>query len=139
MMFTRLFLCLVIVGLALSACRAAATPAVAADELASPVTFTRSGGFAGLTDQVEFDIDGAYTVTHNDGSSESGQLTTEQVEELASLLAQSGLFDADHSFETPGADQFAYTISYNGHTVTTVDGAIPEELAGVIDFLVAFL
>ena len=40
---------------------------------------------------------------------------------------------------SPGADQFVYTITYNGHMVTAIDGAIPEELAGVIDFLAALL
>lgn len=140
MISTRLSLCLLVLTLALSACRPAATPAAATDDaLSTPVSFTRSGGFAGMTDQVEIGVDGAYTVTHNDGSSESGQLTPDQTKELAALLAQSGLFDADHSFTTPGADQFVYTISYNGHTVTTMDGAVPEELEGALDFLTTLI
>lgn len=131
---------LVVLGLLLAACRAPATPATASsDQLQTPVSFVRSGGFAGQTNQVQIEVDGSTIVTRNDGSTETSQLTPSQTQELASLLAGSGLFDADHSFETPGADQFVYTITYNGHMVTAMDGAIPEELAGVIDFLAALL
>ncbi|MBX7235502.1 MAG: hypothetical protein K1X65_14040 [Caldilineales bacterium] len=131
---------LVVLSLLLAACRAPATPATSSSgQLLTPVSFVRSGGFAGQTNQVQIEVDGSTIVTRNDGSTETGQLTPSQTQELASLLAGSGLFDADHSFETPGADQFVYTITYNGHMVTAIDGAIPEELAGVIDFLAALL
>lgn len=136
-MLTRLSLCLAILslGLVLAACRGPAAPtAAASDQLSTPVTFARSGGIAGIRERIEVGVDGAYTITHNDGSAENGQLTPAQIQELASLLSASGLFDADHSFETPGADLFIYTITSNGHTVTAMDGAIPEELTGVIDF-----
>jgi hypothetical protein len=140
MMFARLSLCLVILCLTLTACRTAVTPAAASrDQLQSPLRFVRSGGFAGLTDQLEIETEGATIVTHHDGSVETGQLTPAQAQELASLLAESGLFDADHRFETPGADQFVYTITYNGHMVTAMDGAIPEELVGVLDLLLALI
>lgn len=140
MMIKYLRLSLAVLILLVSACRPPAPPAAATEnELLTPVSFVRSGGFAGLTDQIEIAVDGSYTISHNDGSSESGHLAPDRTQELASLLAQSQLFDSDHSFETPGADQFSYTVTYNGHTVTAVDGAIPDELAGVIDFLVALI
>ncbi len=131
---------LAVLILLVSACRAPAAPTAAVEnELLTPVSFVRSGGFAGLTDQIEIAVDGAYTISHNDGSSESGHLAPDRIQELASLLAQSQLFDSDHSFETPGADQFVYTITYNGHSVTAVDGAIPDELVEVLDFLTALI
>lgn len=139
MMMKCLRLSLAVLILLVSACRAPAPPAATENELLTPVSFVRSGGFAGLTDQIEIAVDGAYTISHDDGSSESGHLAPDRTQELASLLAQSQLFDSDHSFETPGADQFVYTITYNGHTVTAVDGAIPDELAEVLDFLTALI
>ena len=138
-MFKRLSLSLGILALILSACRAPIPVATTADELLTPVSFVRSGGFAGLLDQIEIATDGTYTITHRDGSGQSGQLTASQSKVLAALLAESKLFDADHSFETPGADQFVYNITYNGHTVTAVDGAVPEALASVLDYLTALM
>lgn len=127
------------VAAACTSLRPPSTPAPAAGSLATPLLFTRTGGFAGFDDRVAVASDGAYTVNRRGQAAVSGQLAPAEQAALSAALAASGLFDADHRFETPGADQFAYTITYDGHTVVAVDGAIPEALQPLIDLLAALI
>ena len=136
----RLTLLLTLLTLLLAACAPPpASPPVKASGLLTPLSFNRSGGFAGFDDQIEIAQDGSYTVARRGAEPRKAQLTPDEITRLAALLAASGLFDADHQYETPGADQFVYTIVYNHHTVTAVDGAIPAQLQPVLDHLVALI
>ncbi len=134
---------LLLVGLLLSvaACAAPRPPSTSAPagSLSTPIVFTRTGGFAGFDDRVVVTSDGAYTVNRRGQAAISGQLTPAKQAALAAVLAASGLFEADHRFETPGADQFTYSITYNGHTVLAVDGAIPASVQPLIDLLAALI
>ena len=130
-----------LVGLLLvtAACAPLRPPSPPAGALATPILSTRTGGFAGFDDRVAVASDGAYTVNRRGQTAVSGQLAPAKQAALAAALAASGLFDADHRFETPGADQFTYTIAYNGHTVVAVDGAIPAAVQPLIDLLAALI
>lgn len=137
---SRLTLLLLLILLPLAACAPPATPPPATTSgLLTPLSFNRSGGFAGFDDQIKITQDGNYTVTRRGAEPRKAQLTPAETTRLAALLSASRLFAADHHYETPGADQFIYTIVYNGHTVTAVDGAIPAELQPVLDHLVALI
>ncbi len=115
------------------------SPPPAPGALATPVLFSRTGGFAGFDDRVTIAADGSYTANRRGQAQTTGRLAPARLAGLAAVLAASGLFEADHRFETPGADQFVYTITYGGHTVVAVDGAIPAPLQPVIDELAALI
>ena len=137
----RLLAVLLTLALALTACLPPPAPAPAPAEvcrLATPVTYSRSGGIAGLIDLVEIARDGSYTVTRRNESSE-GALTLDQICALRDALAGSGLFAENHEYRAVGADLFLYVINYSGHTVSAMDTAVPAALTPALQLLNALI
>lgn len=128
---------LVLAGLSLVACQrtqtdnpdarvGTETPAAVSDTMR--IHFERSGGFAGMTVNVDIDAD---------------SLPESERRDLASLVSRASFFSlpAQITGSTPsrGADQFSYRISIESggrrHTVETSDGAAPATLIPLLDWL----
>lgn len=124
-----------------------ASPTRTAEDQAEPgrvvlVELRRSGGVAGIDEQVLVNLDGSYSVARG------GVVTTGQLEreELATLL---GALEAVQLDERSGeylpedvcCDRMAYEVIYRNlvgsYKVDTMDGAVPEWLQPILDRMVA--
>ena len=91
------------------------------------VHFQRSGGFAGLTLNSEFD---------------STTMSTEQASELARLIAESRFFELPKAMPSmkPMADCFQYLISVEDgrekHSVELEQQSVPEHLQPLLKWLI---
>jgi hypothetical protein len=94
------------------------------------VTVVRTGGFAGVHDQVTVAADGTWTATDRAGSSRSGRLSDDQREKLRGLAADPRL--AQESAQTRPAtrcaDAFEYALTVNTTRVHFVDCPTDEDL-----------
>jgi hypothetical protein len=89
-------------------------------------TFERSGGFANVPLRIQFD-------TNNMPVDQAGTLRT--------LIDNADFFNLPRRTIGPGADRYQYTINVEAggrrHTVTLSEGAVPDALRPLIDFLLA--
>lgn len=99
------------------------------------VIFRRSGGIAGFDDRVEISAEGGYTVARRGAATTVGQLSADELAQLLAALDASDLFDADATHEAQGADLFIYAVTYNGHTLSAQDGAVPDPFYDILDLL----
>lgn len=103
--------------------------------------YRRSGGIAGWNDYLVIHRDGRCTLQRREGQAETFTLDQATLDALREAMAASQFFDLKPSYLPPRAvpDAFRYTITYQDsgrrHTVETSDGAVPPELAPVIDRL----
>jgi hypothetical protein len=116
-------------------CAACAVPAhrgggtgAGAPTSATPVagvalTVLRTGGFAGVNDEIAVDADGGWTVTDRAGRHRTGRLTGEQRATLRGLATDPRL--VEESKRAPGesrcADTFRYTLAVNSVRISFVD------------------
>ena len=84
-----------------------------------PVTVVRTGGFAGVRDELSIEPGGLWTSKVKSGESKTGQLTAGQIAEVQALAADPHLaVEASASPAPPTcADGFDYTVTV-GSTVT---------------------
>jgi hypothetical protein len=116
----RLAVCAAVL-LALAACAQGGGPAQATPSPGgwfSPgpqatVTVQRGGGFAGVDDRVVVSPAGSWTATDRAGASSSGELTTAQREQLATLIADPRLADEATRTRQPTRcrDAFEYRVT----------------------------
>lgn len=108
---------------------AAATTPVPAATVDNEIVavWTRSGGFAGLTDTLTIYADGRL-VTEGDSGSHTVQGDTAAVDTLHETVAGSEWQDLNDTYGEQFPDAFAYTIKAGGKTVTTYDGIETPEL-----------
>lgn len=86
---------------------------------ASRVTLIKSGGFAGVHEEVVVESDGRWTFTTRDGKRQTGRLTDSQAAELRKLSSSTALVDEGRDKPRSGpkcADAFIYTLTV-GDTV----------------------
>ena len=92
------------------------------------IHFERTGGLAGLRMVATMD---------------SAALSPEEARELAALVAGAGFFDlpAVMTETVPSADRFRYRLTVEtpeqSHTVTVDEGAVPDALRPLLDWLTA--
>jgi hypothetical protein len=90
------------------------------------IQFSRSGGFAGMTESASVDTD---------------TLPPDERERVCSMVEGAAFFDlpAQISGATPGADRFNYEITVDSdgrsHTVVTDDASAPDSLIPLLDWL----
>jgi hypothetical protein len=132
------------VSLALAGCGSEAeggsgTPAP--PRLAAPLTYERAGGLAPHQDKLVVQPDGSATLTVS-GKTKTLRLASAQLAAIAEDLerAKFARLPAESTSPQPVPDAFGHRITYQGHTVTTDDAAIPPalrplvgELGGVVD------
>jgi hypothetical protein len=102
---------------------------VAADPVAADpvVTLLRTGGFAGVHDQVSIARDGGWTVTDRAGATRTGRLTDQQRDALRRLAADLRLAHESTRKQGPSrcADAYAYTLTVDELKIAFID--CPDE------------
>lgn len=106
--------------------------------LSSPVEFSRSGGIAGLNDQLTISADGTVEVRGRGGTSEAS-LSGAELEVLAGLLDRLQASDGEKNATSDGYDLITYTLVYDGETTRADDLTVSEEFRPVLDFLTGLL
>lgn len=104
------------------------------------VSYQRSGGFAGLHDELVIYDDGRCQLQRRRSEREF-TLQPNQLAHLKALLQEANFFALNEEYLRlrPGADLFQYSITYQAggkkHTVHTEDLAVPDALQPVLDEL----
>ena len=106
-------------------------------ELAGPLTFSRGGGIAGRTDKLVLQPDGAGSLTTRSGGQRAVKLKPSQVQAVADGVEQADLpgLPEDSTAGRPQPDAFGYRVSYQGATVTTESGSIPDRMGPLVGTL----
>jgi hypothetical protein len=105
----------------------------------SPLTFIeyrRSGGFAGLDDHLIVNSDGEATLTRKAHRQEF-VLDTDTVSRLQTLFDNAAFSELSSQYlpSRQGSDFFEYVVTYQGHTVRTMDTAVPQSLQPILELL----
>ena len=107
----------------------------------SNITYQRSGGIAGLDDRLTIDADGHASFTRQAGLRQVGPrqfiVASAVMNRLTTLLnaANFSSHSPEYLPDRSGADLVSYRIAYKGHTVQTMDTAIPRPLEPIINSL----
>jgi hypothetical protein len=103
------------------------------------VTITRTGGFAGVNQEIVVMSDGAWTYTDKrTGSSQQGQLTADQLDQLGRLVSDPEFTQARPASRGAScADTFIYTIAVGDLSINFDDcnGKDQPGIKAVIDFI----
>ena len=121
--------------LALSGCGGHDSPSAALD---GPLSYVRSGGFAGETQELTIQRDGRATVTSDLGGTDQAsdfELEESQREEIAKLVNDADLATVKAREAPPVADGYAYELTYGGDMVRWEMGATPERIAELVRVL----
>lgn len=110
--------------------------------LAGELRFVRTGGFAGVHQELVVQPDGTATVAADGGSPEPIELSTDQVARLGSLVEETDLggLGAAPEDDVDVADDFTYELQYGDQHVTVADSDLGDpypqliaELAELLD------
>jgi hypothetical protein len=87
------------------------------------VSLVRTGGFAGVHDEVTIGADGSWTVTDRTGTSRTGHLTDQQRDALRRLAADPRLAQESTRIQGPSrcADVYNYVLTVNGRRISFID------------------
>jgi hypothetical protein len=96
------------------------------------VWYQRHGGFAGLTEGIEVQSDGSYTITGRDRASATGKLTATELADLRHELEAVDFTGVPTDSPLRIADGFVHVVRYGGRQFSAGDGNIPKELAPLI-------
>lgn len=100
------------------------------------IEYRRSGGFAGWDDHLVVEKDGETVLTRKSERSEF-TLNSDTINRLQTLFEEAD-FSQLHKEYLPsrqGSDLFEYVVTYKGHTVRTMDGAVPPSLQPILEAL----
>ena len=106
--------------------------------LEGPLTYTRGGGLAGRVDQLTVNPDGSATLTTRRGTT-SFELSASELAGLEADLRDFADAPAESRSDPPIPDAFGHTVEYGGRTVSADDGAMPDELGGLMGGLGALV
>jgi hypothetical protein len=97
------------------------------------IDYHRTGGIAGFDDHLVVFENGEAVISTRQGSG-TFVLNAGSLKEIRDLMdkAQFTKLNSSYPAPFPGADYFSYEITYQGHTVTTEDSGVPEQLVPVI-------
>ena len=100
------------------------------------VEYWRTGGFAGVDDHLTVYENGQAILTYKGGQKDF-VLQRDQVQRLIQLLdeAKFGSLKKEYIPGNTCCDLFEYRISYKGHTIRTMDTAVPNVLQPILDSL----
>lgn len=104
------------------------------------IEYRRTGGFAGLDDRLVIKENGEAILTRKSRRMVF-TLDNDTIKSLQTLFVETGFAQLGPVFLPPqrGADLFEYVVTYKGHTVRTMDGAIPSALDPVLEALDAII
>lgn len=102
--------------------------------------YQRTGGVAGINDQLIITADGNARITRM-GQQSVVALDADTMAAIHALFTETGFMQQYPSVPpvVSGADRIEYLVMYRGHTVRVMDGAIPAGLDPVIAALDAII
>ena len=100
------------------------------------IEYCRSGGFAGLDDRLVINVNGQATLTRKAEHYEF-VLDGDTMNQLLTLLDNAEFSKLRGEYLPPrkGSDLFEYVVTYKGHTVRTMDTAVPQSLQPILESL----
>lgn len=100
------------------------------------IEYRRSGGFAGRDDHLIIEKNGETTLTRK-AERYTFTLNSDLINHLQNLFVEANFFQLRKEYlpARQGSDLFTYEITYQGHTVQTMDGAIPPSLNLILEAL----
>lgn len=103
-------------------------------QLAGPLTFTRGGGIAGRTDKLVVRPDGRGSLTTRSAGERALKLEAAELEAIAGDLESADLpgLPEESTAGRPQPDAFGYRVAYEGATVTTESGSIPDRMGPLV-------
>jgi hypothetical protein len=114
-------------------------------ELVPPaIALHRTGGVAGLVQHLYIYDDGRFVAEDDKrGRRKEDVLEAEEMDHLLASFEKVGFFDMDNQYGLGCPDCFVYVITVRQgervKAVRTYDGSVPEELEGILTWLVALL
>ena len=93
------------------------------------VTYSRTGGVAGLDERLRIDPDGAATIAYGEpvNTERTFELSGAELDRITSLLDSANFDSMPANPEPTGcADCFVYTVEYGGDSVTYDDATEPS-------------
>ena len=106
--------------------------------LNGPLSYVRSGGIAGETQELTIQPDGRGRVTSDLGGTEQATdftLSDSEREEIAKLVNDVDLATVEVDDAPPVADGYAYELTYGGDTVRWEMDATPEDISELVRVL----
>jgi hypothetical protein len=106
--------------------------------LAGPLSYVRSGGIAGETQELTIQPDGQARITSDLGGAEKAAdftLSDDQRSEVARLVEEADVATLKAGDAPPVADGYAYELAYGGKTVRWEMGGTPERAAELVRVL----
>lgn len=100
------------------------------------IEYRRSGGFTGLDDHLVIKEDGEAILTSKSERSEF-TLNSDTINRLQALFeeAEFSRLRKEYLPSRQGSDLYEYVVTYKGHTVRTMDGAVPPSLQPLLEAL----
>ena len=100
------------------------------------IEYRRSGGFAGLDDCLVINVNGETTLSRKAEHCEFA-LDSDTMKHLQTLFDNADFSKLRREYLPPrqGSDLFEYVVTYKGHTVRTMDTAVPESLQPILESL----
>ena len=84
------------------------------------ISLERTGGIAGVNQKIQISVDGSWTY-HDNGKTQTGTLTDQQISKLQSLVLDDRLStEAKHKDTRKCADGFTYTLNAGDLSMTAV-------------------
>lgn len=109
--------------------------------LAAELRFVRSGGFAGVHQELVVHPDGTVSVAVDGGSPQPVEVSADQVARLGTLIEETdlGRLDAEPEDEVDVADDFTYELQYGEQHVAVADSDLGEPYPPLIRELTELL
>jgi hypothetical protein len=103
-------------------------------QLAGPLTFTRGGGIAGRTDRLVVQPDGSVSLTTRSGGERAVKLEPAELQTIADHAESADLagLPEDSTAGRTQPDAFGYRVVYDGATVTTESGSVPDRMGPLV-------
>jgi hypothetical protein len=100
------------------------------------IEYRRSGGFTGLDDRLVIKENGEVTLTRKLERSEF-TLDSDTINRLQALFEEAEFSQLRNEYlpSRQGSDLFEYVVTYKGHTVRMMDGAVPPSLQPILEAL----
>jgi hypothetical protein len=100
------------------------------------VEYRRSGGFVGLDDHLVIKKNEEAILTRKSGRYEF-TLDSDMINRLQTLFEEAEFSQLRKEYlpSRQGSDLFDYVVIYKGHTVRTMDGAVPPSLQPILEAL----
>ena len=100
------------------------------------IEYLRIGGIAGFDDHLVINTDGTATLSRKAQGYEF-ELNSNTTSQLETLFDEAKFLELDKEYlpSHQGGDLFEYVLMYQGHTVRTLDSAVPEALWPILETL----